>query len=325
LAKARPSKKRQSAKTVGYVLYLLFALGIGSVAGWLGQSSLIRDIPRAVFHRPEEFFENKKSVVLLLLGCDEDRFFKGTLLHGSPISRQYARSDMMLLTRIDFDTKKITGISIPRDTLFGFPGKKKRKINGYFSIAPFSKRSPVPILAQRAALTQRAVEGLLPGVHIDQSIVLNFEAFKSLIDLVGGIDIDVPQKMDYEDKAGDLYIHLKPGLQHLNGDQAMGFVRFRHDRESDFGRQARQKAFLLAFKAAVMQNIKIIPQIADSGKKVFNESLNNDQILALFNFSRGVPQTSIQMGMVPVLEKGSNIVLDESKVDATLRQYGFIN
>ena len=311
-----------------YALYLLLALGAGSVYGWISRSTIFHKAFRpSVFlnPHPEEAFGGKKTVVLLLLGCDEDRFYRGTLLHGSNISRQYARSDMMMLTKLDFEHHTISALSIPRDTSYALPGFKKHKMNAYFSIAPFSKNSPVPVLLQRAQLTQRAVEGLLPGVHIDQSVVLNFDAFKSLVDVVGGLDVDVPETMDYEDNAGELHIHLKPGLQHLDGYQSMGYVRFRHDSESDFGRQARQKQFMLAFKQGVISNLAKLPEIAEGGKKVFNGSLTDDQILGVFGFSRKVPPTSIKMGMVPVIERPHEIVLDKSKVQATLREFGFVD
>jgi LCP family protein required for cell wall assembly len=279
-----------------------------------------------IFDRPpEKAFDGKHTVILLLLGCDEDRFYRGTLLHGSNISRQYARTDMMLLTKLDFDNKKISALSIPRDTMVSVPGYKRHKINAYFSFAPFIKSSSTPVLLQRAALTQTAVEELLPGVKVDQSVVLNFDAFKSLVDLVGGIDLDVENKMDYDDDAGELHIHLKPGEQHLTGYEAMGYVRFRHDSESDFGRQARQKQFMLAFKQGVVSNLTKLPEVVNSGKKVLNGSLNDDQIIALFSFSRKVPPANIQMGMVPVLEKRNReIVLDTGKIEGTLRQFGFL-
>jgi LCP family protein required for cell wall assembly len=303
------------------------ALGIGSVSGWIARSPMLVSVIKDWRVPPKQAFGQKSSIVLLLLGCDEDRFFHGTYLHGSNIipGREYARSDMMLLTKLDFDNNRITALSIPRDTMFGFPGHKKRKINAYFSIATFDKNSSVPVLTQRASLTQKAVEGLLAGVHVDQSVVLNFQAFQSLVDLVGGVDIDVPKKMDYDDKAGYLHIHLKPGLQHLDGDEAIGFVRFRHDSESDFGRQERQKEFMLAFKKGVLSNFGRLPEVVEGSKKVFNESLNDAQIRALFTFARQVPPANIQMGMVPVVEKHRDIYLDKAKTPAALRTFGFLD
>lgn len=325
MSKTRKRKGFSALGFVAYGLYLVLALCVGTVAGWIDKSPLLKSIfVDSLLHRdPKPAFGNRSSVVLLLLGCDEDRFFRGTKLHGSNIERAYARSDMMLLTKLDFDNKKITALSIPRDTLFGFPGQVRHKINWFFSSAPYSKSSPVPVLVQRAAYTQKAVEGLLPGVHIDQSVVLNFEAFERLVDLVGGVDVDVPKKMDYDDNAGELHIHLKPGPQHMDGTDAIGFVRFRHDAESDFGRQSRQKEFLLAFKKSVLSNVPRLPAVVEDSKAVFNGSLTDDQIAALLAFSRSVPESSIEMGMVPVLERGRQVLLNKKKANVALKAFGF--
>jgi LCP family protein required for cell wall assembly len=327
LPKARKKSGADGAlRWIAYSLFLLVVLAGGSIAGWVGRSKTLRIIGGDVIFGkdPKRGLRQQAHCDPAIAGLRRGSLLHGTYLHGSNIIRQYARTDMMLLTKLDFDNNKVTGISIPRDTRYAFPGESVHKINAFFSFAPVDKKSPVPALAQRALLTQRAVEGLLPGVHVDQSIVLNFDAFQKLVDLVGGVDINVPEKMDYVDKAGELFIHLKPGPQHMNGYQAMGYVRFRHDIESDFGRQARQKDFMLAFKKSVIGNLSKLPDVVDSGKQVLNGSLSDEQIGALFAFVRKVPQQNIQMGMVPVLEKsGGRIVLDKGKVGATLQQFGF--
>jgi anionic cell wall polymer biosynthesis LytR-Cps2A-Psr (LCP) family protein len=68
---------------------------------------------------------------------------------------------------------------------------------------------------------------------------------------MGGIEINVEKQMDYDDNYQNLYIHLKPGLQVLNGREAMGYVRFRHDFEGDYGRMRRQDQFLRALVAQI--------------------------------------------------------------------------
>src|SRR5207253_927402 len=142
---------------------------------------------------------------------------------------------------------RITGVSIPRDTLAAPDGYKRQKINAFH-------------LLGGPDLSKAAVESLIP-VQIDRVVVLNYKAFEDMIDLVGGVDVSVPKKMDYDDVRGHLHIHLKPGPQHLGGEDAVGFVRFRHS-DDDFHRQGRQKAFLLAFKNAVMHRPSALPQVA---------------------------------------------------------------
>src|SRR5205807_9350050 len=88
------------------------------------------------------------------------------------------------------------------------------------------------------------------GVSADAWVVLNFEGFQQIVDAIGGIDVDVSKKLDYDDNWGNLHIHLKPGYQHLNGYQAMGFVRMRHS-DSDEMRSKRQHEFMEAMRSKV--------------------------------------------------------------------------
>jgi hypothetical protein len=74
--------------------------------------------------------------------------------------------------------------------------------------------------------------------------VLKINATKELIDAIGGIDVPVTEQMDYDDNWGHLHIHFKPGLTHMNGDQAVSYSRFRHDACSDPCRIKRQQQVL---------------------------------------------------------------------------------
>lgn len=263
---------------------------------------------------PRQAFQNRDSETILILGCDEDRFYHGILLHGQNIWKKYARSDMMLLAKLDFNTNTITGISIPRDTLVTLPKYGRHKINAFHELAKPKDADEV---------TKEAIQQILPGVEIDKVVDLDFEAIQKLVDIVGGVEVNVPKEMNYDDNAGELHIHLKPGLQTLDGYNAMGFVRFRHDRESDFGRQQRQKDFLAAFKKSVFKNVFKLPEIADQGKACLNFALDDDELRSLAAFARRVPSQNIKMGMVPVVERGKNLVVDERKLPQTLAEYGF--
>jgi len=61
---------------------------------------------------------------------------------------------------------------------------------------------------------------------------------------MGGLNVNVDENMDYDDNYGQLHIHLKKGEQYLTGSQVVGYVRFRHDAASDFGRVRRQQQVL---------------------------------------------------------------------------------
>ena len=300
-------RKPQWARILGagfYGFVCFFVLIAAALAGWINTSPVVKTVlMRSITHQtPEEAWGGKDSVTLLILGCDEDRYYGG-----QQIIRHQARSDMILITKLDFKNNRITGISIPRDTLAAPAGYRREKINAFHLIGG-------------ANLSKTAVESLVP-VSIDKVVVLNFDAFKEMVDLVGGVQVDVPKKMDYDDNRGDLHIHLKPGPQILDGDKAEQFVRFRHT-DDDFHRQARQKDFLLAFKAAVIHRPGMLMQVAEKARDVMGDALTPEEVASLALFVRSVGPNDIKMGMVPTVSAGNyNLRVDSRKLPSVLRQF----
>lgn len=87
----------------------------------------------------------------------------------------------------------------------------------------------------------------LLGFPVDGYVLVDLEAFQKTVDLVGGVEFDVPMDMNYEDPSQNLYIHLQKGLQTLDGEQAMGLVRFRKGYATqDIQRTQTQQQFLKA-------------------------------------------------------------------------------
>jgi LCP family protein required for cell wall assembly len=178
-------------------------------------------------------------------------------------------------------------------------------------------------------LSKKAVEDLL-GIRIDRVMALDFDAFQQMVDLVGGVEVFVDKKMDYDDNAGHLHIHLKPGRQIMNGYNAMCFVRMRHS-DSDFMRSARQHEFIEAFKNTIKQKPFLIQQVASKAKEALGGVLSMDELVVIAQFARTLSGDNMQMGLVPVVdgEKGTGygwyVDLDTSKVQDVLRQYHFVD
>ncbi|QEY31153.1 LytR family transcriptional regulator [Synechococcus sp. RSCCF101] len=86
----------------------------------------------------------------------------------------------------------------------------------------------------------------LLGVTIDHHIVVDLDGIRSLSDLIGGVEVDVPKRLYYVDNSQDLLIDLQPGPQVLRGRDLEGFLRWRHDEEGDLGRLDRQQLVLHA-------------------------------------------------------------------------------
>jgi anionic cell wall polymer biosynthesis LytR-Cps2A-Psr (LCP) family protein len=159
-------------------------------------------------------------------------------------------------------------------------------------------------------------------------MLLNFEAFEKAIDCIGGLEATVDKQLDYDDNWGNLHIHLKPGRQTLNGNQAMGFVRYRQskdgDAESDFVRIGRQQELLRAAReklssAGVMFKV---PRALDIIRNDADSNLTPAQMMCLAMCLKTLPSDSnIRMETVPALE-GSRVLVhpDTDKARELVKQ-----
>jgi LCP family protein required for cell wall assembly len=170
-----------------------------------------------------------RKINILLIGIDQ-RY-----------EEEMSRADTNLLLSIDPKNKKLVLISLPRDSLVTLPGYE-----GDEKLAHAHSYGGVPLLV-------KTIESIL-NIEIPYYIEVNFDGFKKMIDLIGGVTIDVEKDMDYESYLGDVRIHLKKGLQHLNGEKALEYVRFRMDETGDIGRMERQQKFI---KAVIKQALTL--------------------------------------------------------------------
>lgn len=117
------------------------------------------------------------------------------------------------------------------------------------------------------------------AITLDYSVFIDLAGFKNMVDIIGGVEMNVPRDMDYDDPYQGLFIHLKAGTQTLNGDKAEQFVRFRHGyANADLGRIDAQKLFMTAFIKKLMSSSSIskMPKLVGE----FNENVVTDIKLA---------------------------------------------
>lgn len=165
------------------------------------------------------------------------------------------RTDTIMIGRLDTQEHTAALLSIPRDTLID-GSYTVPKINSVFG-ANGGGTSGMEALRTRLAQ--------LLGFEVDGYVLVNLDAFVELVDLVGGVEFDVPMDMDYEDSSQKLYIHLKKGMQTLDGQQAMGVVRFRKGYATqDIQRTQTQQQFLkaLANKCLSVVNLGKLGEMA---------------------------------------------------------------
>jgi LCP family protein required for cell wall assembly len=170
------------------------------------------------------------------------------------------RSDTVMLLRADPQRDALTLLSFPRDLVVDHPGCPNK---GH---GPFRDRINVAYTLCGPVGTVKTVKQLT-GVPINYAIVVNFHAFKEIVNAVGGVYVDVDRRYFNDNSAGTNYarINLQPGYQKLTGGAALDYARFRHT-DSDFHRIARQQAFVKAFKQRVQTSFSVfkLPGVINS-------------------------------------------------------------
>lgn len=227
------------------------------------------------------------------------------------------RSDTMLLMRIDPATDAVSLLSIPRDTQVEIP-----QAGVVTKINDANVRGGPKLAAE-------TVSNILNGVQIDRYVRVNTDAFRELVDLMGGVEVYVPAPMSYEDKTQKLKIDLSPGLQTLNGNQAEQFARFRQDGYGDIGRVQRQQALLKALlkKLTSPAAIPRLPALLGSMQKYIDTNLSLEEMLALVGAGRKLSQGDFKMVMLPgrFSEPGefraSYWIMNPEGRDRVMRQY----
>lgn len=151
------------------------------------------------------------------------------------VDESESRSDTVILASVNMKTKQVSLMSIPRDTRIMYKGSYD-KLTHLFSYDPTGQ------------LTLDTVEEIT-GADVNYMAIINFSGFRNVVDALGGVDIEVPDLgnggMFYDDPYQDLHIALEAGYQHLDGEQAEGFVRYRKGyANADLGRIETQRYFL---------------------------------------------------------------------------------
>ena len=197
-------------------------------------------------------------------------------------------TDTMLLLRFDPEAQKLKVLSIPRDTRTYIEGQGLTKIN-----AANAYGGP--------ALAAKATSELLEGVGIDRYVRVNVQGVQSLVDALGGVTVYVPQNMKYQDDSQHLYINLKQGKQHLNGDKALQFMRFRYDKLGDIGRVQRQQILMRALMEQALNPATLarLPKILEVVRSHIDTNLSVEELVALVGFGAQIDRSKVQMLMVP--------------------------
>ena len=201
-------------------------------------------------------------------------------------------SDTNILVRFDVPNKLIDLVSLPRDTLL-HNEYRNNKLN-----FAYAKGGTELLMSQ--------IENLL-GVPVDFYVTVNLKGFIALVDQIDGVDFDIPINMDYDDPYQDLHIHFTKGPRHLNGQEAMEVVRFRHNNDGtgygteDIGRIGTQQAFLKAVAKQLLQigNVKNIPALVDIFYTYVKTDLTTGNLVWLGNEALNIGTENIHFATLP--------------------------
>lgn len=237
---------------------------------------------------------NGRAWNLLLLGSDNDRkfVFPGLL------------TQVMMVVRVNPLAGRVSLVSIPRDSWVSVPGEGMHKIDQAF----FLGASPHHNFDDGVRLARATIEQDY-GVHIDRYAWVGLDGFSSIIDTLGGVDIDITHPIVDDNYPDDTNwggrtnpyavkrLYLPPGMQHLNGEQALEYVRSRHaDLVGDIGRTQRQQEVLQALKKKLdITNIfsHLSELFHDLAGKVYTD-LSQSELLSVANFGRDLRAEAIQ-------------------------------
>ena len=221
----------------GIILMLLVALAAFAVGATYRLYSLVNATPEE-FKKNIKFDEQHGTLNVLVLGIDD--------------VEEVRRSDTIILARIDIDRKTASVMSIPRDTRVAIKGyKQQQKLNHAYAFGGIE------------LLRDTVVN--LTGVPVNYYLILNYASFPKIVDAIGGVDITVPKRMRYTDRAQNLHIDFHPGKKHMNGADGLKYVRFRMDAMGDMGRMKRQQEFAQAFlnKITTPAILPRIPEVVE--------------------------------------------------------------
>jgi polyisoprenyl-teichoic acid--peptidoglycan teichoic acid transferase len=277
----RVRKKRKKKWAFRFLtVFILLILGVGLYLGsqiWGAFANSGKKLGKSDLRTTQVEFQ-KDPFTVLLIGTDQRGHQKNW------------RSDVLILAAVNPKTKSVKLVSIPRDVYTTIPnsGGVKTKINAAPYYGYQSGVGPVQNIRQ-------AVEHVL-HIPVDYYAKINFQGFEDIVDALGGVDVNV--KFPFHQAAiGGKMVYFKPGKHHLNGAEALAYVRMRHqDPKGDLGRNERQREVIstlidnIASAKGVFNFGEVMKAVGDN----FEMSFQVSDLPALIDLYRSIPKQNVQ-------------------------------
>lgn len=249
--KGKKSKKKIVITVILAIIILVIAVALLAVKFLLDKkdaaipamSIVTEEVgkPNSVTPVPEGQSVKEKPVTMVLLGVDQRKGGGGL------------NTDVMMVAALNPITKKGAVIAMPRDTRISY-NNDVRKANWFYANY-YAKAQKAGADKNEAMLKGKAAVKEMLGqfydIPIQYAVSVNFQGFRDVVDVLGGIEVDVDMRMKWADSHDGTDIDLQPGFQKLNGKKTLDFVRFRQSIEnpnasSDFERNNRQSIVISA-------------------------------------------------------------------------------
>ncbi|MGZ3497616.1 MAG: LCP family protein [Vulcanimicrobiaceae bacterium] len=320
-------------RTGAIVRMILAAAGVAllALAGFVGGVAMIKHksvwqvLSQPIAPPPEQVF-GKDHLLVLIVGLDYDYSN-----NDEEYSKQ-SRSDVIKAVNLDFTTHKAYVLSIPRDMDAIMPNGEEAKINQAQSDGGIKE-------------SQAVIAKWLGIPAFDRYVILRIDTMKDLVNAIGGVDLNIMNSdalkhqgpngpLDYDDNWGHLHVHLKPGLHHLNGDQAVGYARFRHDWCSDPCRIMRQdqvvKAVVAKLKNDKLNTFAHMTGLIGVMQHDVETNLTSGELLSLANGFSNVTPNAVQTNQVPYvgdkeIPAYGDVIIPDTAVRAKLVQTMLVN
>jgi polyisoprenyl-teichoic acid--peptidoglycan teichoic acid transferase len=287
MSKDRRRVRRTKKGSIGKKLLAVVALMVLVVVAILGASIITFFSGLRSGLTPDEGLEIPaplagERINILVLGVDVPLDSRGNVNYNIP-----TRSDTIMLATVDLQENTISVLSVPRDTRVEIPGR-----NGYYKV------NSAHVYGGPALVVKTVSQFLEVPIHY--YVRTNVEGFSKIVDILGGVKIDVEKDMYYKDIYQDLLIDIKAGLQVLDGESAMGYVRYRSD-GNDITRIGRQQKFLAAVADELLEITTLfkLPRLAGEVVKHIDTNMQAGDMMGLARIVVGASAESIEMNVVP--------------------------
>ena len=226
-----------------------------------------------------DLVEDNRIINILLVGSDKRATWTQT-----------GRSDSAMIATLDLKHKKLKLTSLMRDMYLTIPGYGENRFNAAYSFGGVS-------------LMYETIASNF-GIRLDGYAVVDFSAFKKVINTIGGVKITLTdeeyQYLTTAYKKG-FVLDLQPGTNVMNGTQALAYTRIRQDAQGDFGRTERQRKVLQAiFTEAKSLSLSELIELAEELMPCISTDLSNDQIMSYMQSVLMLGTTEIDQMRIPV-------------------------